>query len=111
MRGVHFIEFTNEIPAELGVGFGFEYVINSRPKGQPLEVTSVIKFPGEGLKPPGSRVYKESRERREVLIGRETFYGYGFDEDWELVPGTWTFEIWHKNAMLIHKSFNVVAPE
>lgn len=44
-------------------------------------------------------------------IGREAGYvDYGFDDPWELVPGTWTIELWHGDRKLATQSFTVVRP-
>ncbi len=110
VEGVRFLEFTNEIPAVLGTGFGFQYVINSTPRGGRLKVRNVIRFPGEGLKTPKGRVYEFSEEDREIRIGRRDFYGYAFDEEWEMIPGDWVFEVWHGQSRLIRKTFTVVEP-
>lgn len=111
VTSVRFTEFTNDIPARLGTNFGFQYVINSTPRGATMHVTNVIRFPGEGLQQPNGRTWKESREDAPIKIGQRQFYGYGFDEAWEVVPGEWVFEVWHKDARIIRKTFNVVAVE
>lgn len=109
--GVRFLEFTNEIPGVLGTGFGFQYVINSSPRGARLNVRNIIRFPGEGLRAPGGRVYTVSEEKRDIRIGHRDFYGYAFDESWEIIPGEWVFEVWHDDARLIRKTFTVVEAE
>lgn len=107
VSGIRFVEYTNKISAKRGLNFGFQYVINSTPKGKPIKVTSVIIFPEGGIPHPKGRVYTESRDAHEVIIGRKALHGYGFDEDWEMVPGTWIFELWHREARLIKKTFYV----
>jgi len=107
VRGIRFLEYTTDIPAKLGVNFGFQYVINSSPRGKPIRVTSVIKFPEGGVKRPGGRLYTESRDTHDVIIGKKALHGYGFDEEWEMVPGTWIFELWHRQARLIKKTFTI----
>ncbi len=111
VRGVRFLDYTTDIPGELGLNFGFQYVINSSPKGRPIRVTSVIKFPEQGMQRPKGRLYTESRDNHEVVIGEKALHGYGFDEEWEIVPGTWVFELWHKEARLIKKTFQVLGPD
>ena len=111
VEGVRFIKVTNQIPAELNLGFGIEYIVNTRPKGQPIRVTAVIKFPEGGLIQPHGRTYKESRESMRINIGEPIFYGYGFDEEWEMVPGEWTFEVWYKKSRLVRKRFTVLPAE
>jgi len=111
VRGIRFMEYTTDIPTELGVNFGFQYIINSSPKGKPIRVTTVIKFPEGGLQRPGARLYIESRETHDVIIGKKALHGYGFDEEWEMVPGTWIFELWHREARLIKKTFSIYMPD
>lgn len=108
--GLRFTNITHDIPGELGTEFGLQYVINSSPKGSTIQVTKVIRFPGNGLTQPGGRTYTVSREQRAIRIGEPDIYGFGFDEAWEIVPGPWIFEIWHNDARIIRKSFNVVVP-
>jgi hypothetical protein len=107
VRGIRFVEYTTDIPAELGVNFGFQYIINSSPKGKPIRVTTVIKLPEGGLQRPGGRLYTESRDTHDVIIGKKALHGYGFDEEWEMVPGIWVFELWYKDARLIKKTFTI----
>lgn len=107
---VRFVDFTDEIPGELGTNFGIQYVINSRPRGQKVDVEYVIRFPGEGLEMPGGRVYKESRDRAQARLGYRILHGYAFDEEWEIIPGDWTFEVWYNNARLVRKTLTVLPP-
>lgn len=106
-----FESFTNRIPMVLGTEFGLEYQINTKPKGQPISITTIIRFPEPGLKEPGGKRYSTSTERRRASIGEPQLHGYGFDESWELVPGEWVFEVWHKKAKLVSKTFTVYEPE
>lgn len=111
VKGVTFTKYTTEIPAVLGTTFGIQYVINTTPKGGGFKVTCVILFPEPGLVNPRGRTYKKSTEKITTLIGKKSLYGYGFDEPWELVPGEWVFQIWHKDIRLAQKKFNVFLPE
>lgn len=106
-----FDNFTNRIPMILGTEFGIEYRINTKPKGRPISITTVIRFPEAGLKQPGGRNYSKSMETKRVSVGEPQLHGYGFDESWELVPGEWVFEVWHKKAKLISKKFTVYVAE
>ena len=53
-KGVSFVEYTNDIPAKLGVNFGIQYIVNSTPKGRAIQLTPVVKFPEPGLQRPKS---------------------------------------------------------
>lgn len=108
---IKFVDFTNEIPGVLGTDFGIQFIINSSPRGGKMEVTYVIRFPDGGLRQPNGKVWTESREEQDITIGERNFYGYGFDEEWEIVAGEWQFEVWYRKARLIRKTFTVVLPE
>lgn len=107
---VRFVNITSQIPGELGISFGIQYVIHSSPKGQPFKVTGVITYPGAGLITPDGHVYKQSEEPMEVNIGEKSFYGFGFDHSWEIIPGDWKFQIKRGNAILAQKVFTVLPP-
>ncbi len=104
-------EVTSTIPARPGVRFGFRYNVVGAPDGTQVPVTIVDKFPKQGLRKPGSA---ESFYREEYVaqktIGRESYTDYGFDHDWELVPGTWTIELWYQGRKLTEQSFTVIKP-
>jgi len=33
-----------------------------------------------------------------------------FEEEWDLIPGVWNIQIWHKGTWLIEKAFTVYVP-
>lgn len=111
VEGGRFTEFTTTIEAQPERVFGIEYMINSEPRGARFEVTQVIEIPDEGIKTPGGRVYKQMRDRVDVEIGKKVFFGYGFDFPWEMVPGEWAIQIWHRDFKLAEQRFTVVLPE
>lgn len=63
----------------------------------------------QGLHDPngGQRIH-ESKYNRVKKIGNTEYLGYGFENEWELEPGTWTFQIWYKDRKLVDQSFTVV---
>jgi hypothetical protein len=105
-----FVDFKSEIPGELGISFGIQYIIHSVPKGQPFRVTGVITYPGKGLVSPNGEIYKSSQEDMIVKLGEKNFYGFGFDKPWEIIPGEWKFQIKHKDAVLAQKTLVVLEP-
>ena len=107
---VRFTKITNQIPGELGTSFGIQYIIHSSPKGQPFKVTGVITYPGEGLISPEGHFYKQSEESIEIKIGEKSFYGFGFDYEWEIIPGDWKFQIKRGTAILAEKILTVLPP-
>jgi hypothetical protein len=102
---------TTDIPARLGAEFGLRFRIVGAPKGAKVPVKIVTIYPGEGLRNPKA----DKPTQREELnvdrsIGRVLYESYHFDHDWELVPGTWSFEIWYEGRKLAEQKFNVTKP-
>ena len=40
-----------------------------------------------------------------------TFAGWTFDNQWELIPGEWVFQIYYEGEKLVEKSFTVYNPD
>jgi hypothetical protein len=108
---VRFADITTQIPGKLGTSFGIQYIIHSSPKGQPFRVTGVIVYPGDGLVTPEGYVYQSSQESIEIKIGEKSFYGFGFDHPWEIIPGDWKFQIRRGDAILAQKILTVLSPD
>jgi hypothetical protein len=100
---------TRTVPAQRGVHFGFRYKIVGAPANAPVTLTKVTIFPPDGLHKPG--LAKPILRNQYDLVrktGQTSFTDYSFDETWELVPGTWTFELWVGKRKLATETFNVV---
>jgi hypothetical protein len=81
-------EVTRTIPARRGVRFGFRFNVIGAPNGAQVPITKITKVPEPGLRKPGSAkvVYRDEYVSTRT-IGQESYTDYGFDDDWELVPG------------------------
>jgi len=102
---------TTKVPAKLGVNFGFRYRIVGGPKERSVTLKKVVVYPPAGVQPPQSSTPLQRDERTLMRSIGETFYaGYGFDDPWELVPGTWIIQLWQADHKLAEKQFAVVAP-
>ena len=104
------IEKTRNVPAKLGVRFGFRHVVVGKPKGANVTLRKIVTFPPGGLHNPAS---KEAVSRWEgniarILSGKPNYTDYAFDDPWELVPGRWTIELWDGDRKLASQSFNVI---
>jgi len=100
------VQATTNIPARVGTRFGFRYTIHGTHSNVPIVLTMVAENPP--LKDPKSGK-TQSRDEYELhsWIGR-TYTSYSFDEEWELIPGKWRFEVWHKGQKLCEQCFLVV---
>jgi hypothetical protein len=106
------VSTTTEVPARLGVHFGYRYVLHGSPKGAAVQLRAVTVFPPGGLTNPATG---QTRERSEYFVVKAiddpTYRDYSFDAAWEMVPGPWRFELWHEDRMLSAVSFTVVAAD
>jgi hypothetical protein len=109
-------EQTERIPLVRDTYFAYRFRILDLPK-------DVVKRPAVNLRkvlmhpemtvPDGStatgsdRTYK-GRTSAGQVIG---FDGYAFNEDYELVEGDWTFQIWFEDQMLVEQKFTMYWPE
>lgn len=99
---------TDTIPGRPGLEFGFRYIVVGEPGGAEVPLDFVIVYPPPGLVDPAEpEPLLESRYTRQKKIGETVYLGYGFEHDWEIVPGAWSFEIWHDGAKLADRSFRV----
>lgn len=96
------------IYAQIGVRMGLRYVASDAQRGN-VDLELVIRFPSPGLKNPlsGER-FVESEHRVTVLVNVLQYWEYHFENDWEVVSGTWEFEIWSAGKQLAVQKFCVV---
>ena len=104
-----FLEETFKIPAILGTRFGFRYVVNGVPEGAAIPILIKKTYPGlkdpRHKKPLFHHQYVKTHE-----IGRAYGTGYGFDHNWELVHGTWVFQLFFEEKLLGEVVFEVYNP-
>lgn len=110
VREVRLLESTTRVPARIGVHFGAEYLLRGKP-GRSVVLETATVFPPPGLRPPGQPAVRASSSEVTVELGNpEPIYrGWSFDEQWELVPGTWTMEFRLDGRLIGQVQFEVVA--
>lgn len=95
--------------AQLCLTFGLEYQIAGSPNGAMMPLRMVTRFPPPGLRDPETGDAKLHQEVRILkTIGTRHFRAYTIHESWEMVPGTWSFEIWHRDQKLVEQAFVVL---
>jgi len=109
-------EQTDRIPLVKDTYFAYRYRILDLPKDvakrPAVELRKVLIHPEMTL-PDGStatgsdRVFK-GRTSVGQVIG---FDGYAFNEDYELVEGEWTFQIWYQDKLMVEQAFTTYWPE
>lgn len=108
---VKLLESTTYIPARKGVRFGVRYMIVGAQKGVSIDLRLTTRFPVAGLRNPRTGGhYFNSEHSVARIIGNTGYREYAFEHDWEVVPGTWTFEFWYRNRKLGEQRFCVYRP-
>ena len=97
---------TTNVPARLGIRFGFRYEILGTPTNAPITLTMVGKHPPIKNAKTGKLETKDTYSLRS-WVGK-TYTSNSLDEESDLVPGQWTFEVWHEGKKLCEQSFLVV---
>jgi hypothetical protein len=108
LSSVKLLQSTTTISASAGMRFGFRFRVIGRGNGL-MKLKMVVRVPHPGMSNPKTgEITKIEAHSAYPKIGEVSYSGYTFDEDWEIVPGTWIFEVWEGNRKLASQNFNIV---
>jgi len=111
-NSLQFVRSSTEVPGQVGVRFGFRYVVRGPESALPIEILLVTRLPqrlGQIDPATGQRRFRVE-EFAKVRVGGTNVSGYSFDAAWEVVLGEWVFEIWAAGLKRAEQRFNVVRP-
>lgn len=100
------VKATADIPAELGLEFGYRYTVTGLDKGTLLNLEFILRHPPMTL-PQTLTPFTEQIHKKTTRCGEPQYDGFGFEHEWERVPGEWVFEIRHRGKTLSRQSFLV----
>jgi len=113
VRGVSnatLLQSTTAIPALKSTRFDFQYLILGWRSGS-VQLTLITKFPSSGLLNPHSGVrHFENRYVLNRAVGTIGYRDYYLDEEWEMVPGRWSFEFWYQGRKVGEQAFCLFEP-
>jgi hypothetical protein len=108
---VELIAITNTVPAQRGINFGFRYRLVGEPLDSRVTVRIDTIFPPAGImSPKAGLLHSYSYSVTDHIGVRSSFAGYSADEAWELVPGTWTMQLWVGDKKFAEQSFTMLPP-
>lgn len=101
---------TTTVPIQLGVRFGFEYIVAGPSRGAAVSLKKVTVYPEAGLKSPAvpQPIY-QNESVVSAKVGEKSYTGYRLDDPWELVPGDWLIQLWDGDRKPAEKKFTLVA--
>ncbi|MDD5141414.1 MAG: DUF3859 domain-containing protein [Verrucomicrobiales bacterium] len=97
---------TTNVPARIGIRFGFRYEILGTPASAPIVLTMVGKHPPIKNSTTGKMETTDTYQLNS-WIGK-TYTSNSLDQKSDCVPGQWSFEVWHEGKKLCEQSFLVV---
>jgi hypothetical protein len=103
------VQATTNVPARLGTRFGFRYTIRGTPSNAPLTLTMIGEHPPYTNPSTGKAETRDQYELQSWL--GQTYTSYSLDHEWELIPGTFKFEVWYKGRELCGQSFTIIPDE
>jgi hypothetical protein len=111
VRELRDVRLSPEPPAastRVGIGFGVRFRSFGARDEERAILRSVWTIPSPGIvNPKNGNSYLQSAADFATTIGTDHLRGYTFEEPWEVVPGTWTLEIWQGDRKLLQKSFEI----
>jgi hypothetical protein len=103
---IHFQGTTSELPLDKDVWWGFYFRLESTEGKQ--DVPYIVRVHHPEAYNPFRRVHFSMRDwELETMQGNYGFALLRNDQKFKLVPGTYNFEIWVKNQLVLRKSFEV----
>lgn len=105
----HFESDSTDVLGKVGTQFGVEFRIDGEPSEDSVTLYLTLMFPPQGMHNPntGRTMHTAKITFPNMKIGARCVVGYGFDNEWEIVPGVWTEQIWYQDHMLAQRSFTV----
>ncbi len=102
-------EITTLIPAKVDMFFGLEGTVIGAPKRTRIPVKIVWRYPQPGLQNPAGGAAKLTDEYMDgVNIGNTFQFFWQLTQEWQIVPGVWTFEMWYQGRKLVSQNFTLV---
>lgn len=105
------IKSTDRIPATRGTAFGFTFIVSGK---ENHNIPLIIKCDHPPITNPKTQVTTTSDEwpqQEKVNCSKFlTSTGWIFDNDWEIVPGEWVFQVYYNGEKLAEKALTVYRP-
>ena len=103
---------TDRIPLIKDKYMAYQYRLSNLPGKRTVKLRRVLKHPEfklpDGTTSTGSDfMINRKLERGEVFA----YDAYALNEDYEMVEGVWTFQIWYKNRILVEQIFTTYWPD
>lgn len=104
---IQLIDATSVISAKIGTIMGIKYLFNSSSSQEIVNFQCKIIHPTLN-NPNTNELFNQTIENKSDYNNEINFDFYEFEENWELIPGIWTFQIFENDKLLFSQEFKVV---
>ncbi|MES1249469.1 MAG: DUF3859 domain-containing protein [Chitinophaga rupis] len=107
---IHFLDDKSVLKGAVGLKFGIEYFIEGYDQVTDENEAAFccrIKHP-ELSDPVSNERSSETTEKKYNVLNEVNFDYFSIEYEWELKPGTWTFQILEEDNLLLEKSFEII---
>jgi len=102
------VKVGTQIEARTGTVIGAEVTIVGTPRRGKVPLRVVWRYPAPGLTNPETKTTTTSDEYADTqLIGEKFPIVWGLTQDWHVVPGTWTLEVFQGDRKLVTQEFQL----
>jgi hypothetical protein len=101
------------VPVTVDTRLGAGFFLRGASESHSAQYQVVWRFPEAGMRNPEGKVSHESRSPPyscPVGLNHPCLAGYVFRNEWEIVPGRWTLEVWAEGRRLFERTFEVYKP-
>jgi hypothetical protein len=108
VRAYKHLRTGTQIEAKTGTVIGAELTIIGAPRRGKVPIKVIWRYPQPGVINPETKApttvdeYPDSQ-----LVGERFPVFWSLSQEWHLVPGTWTLEVWHGERKLVDQRFQV----
>lgn len=103
------VEKTSIIPAKLLTTFGVAVKIFGKEDGARAKLRVLWTYPEPGIKNPATGIGKTEDAYDDVrIIGEHAEYFWSLGQEYSLVLGKWTLELWQGDRRLLRQTFTLV---
>ncbi len=116
MKSGRLLRETDRFPLEDGNIMYIRFRLSNLTPGREIKgLRRVVIFPPPGMVDPDGNVFKRSEQTLTLKptqpeFAGDTYWTFSDQSPFEMVSGEWTWQIWHKDRLLLEKRFNAYKP-
>jgi len=107
LANIKFLDRPPSVTAQIGTAMGVRFKVIGTPKKGKAQLRAEWHIPEPGARNPNGNIYRLSVSDLPVQVGETTMRGYALEQQWEVVKGRWTFQVWQGERKLLEESFDI----